>query len=132
LIDSGAELFGNFTSQPSTNRKGGANGFLALAVFDQPRNGGNGDGQISAEDSVYSDLRVWIDSNHDGISQPDELKTLAELGIRALSLRYTVNRKTDEFGNVFEFNGHVTMDRDAFAPGAPRRRATDVFLTYIH
>jgi hypothetical protein len=130
-IDDGAELFGNFTAQPATTDRNGKNGFLALAVFDQPDHGGNGDGQITEDDAIYADLRLWIDANHDGVSQPEELKTLSECGVRAISLRYVPSKKKDEFGNVFRFRSNVTMDRDAFEQGAMKRQATDVFLAFI-
>jgi len=134
-IDSGSELFGNVTPQPaspghSSKKDTQPNGFLALSVFDDAAHGGNGDGQITEDDAIYRDLRLWIDANHDGVSQPAELKSLADAGVRAISLHYTLGKKVDEFGNKFEFKGFVTLDNDLRPGGSIKRRAIDVFLTF--
>jgi len=123
-IDTGKELFGNFTDQP---RSDDPNGFLALAVFDNPTNGGNGDGVIDEHDAIWSRLRLWIDENHDGISQPEELHTLSELGVYSIGLKYVQTRRYDEFGNIFRYMGKLNPD------GEPRgdqvnRKVYDVIL----
>jgi hypothetical protein len=51
-IDDGLELFGTATDQPASDFP---HGFRALAMFDKPGMGGNGDGKLTAADS-YSPI----------------------------------------------------------------------------
>ena len=91
-IDSGDELFGNFTKISSKFIENKAqfaiNGFEALKEFDSTN-----DGVISNLDTKFGELKIWQDKNSNGISEKDELKSLDQLGIVSLSLKHT---KTDE------------------------------------
>jgi hypothetical protein len=121
MIDDFGELFGNMTRQPPS---GNPNGYIALAVFDDPANGGNGNGKIDPGDSVYDRLRIWIDSNHNGVSEPEELHSLRDLGVFQISLDYKLSNYEDGNGNRFRYKARIWDDA-----GRAHELCYDVFLT---
>lgn len=120
FIDDFSELFGDLTPQPPSSHP---NGYTALAVFDDPLNGGNGNGAIDPGDAVYRHLLVWIDSNHDGISQPNELHPLSELGIFRISLKHQLSSFVAGNGNAFRYRAAIWDDA-----GQSHDACYDVFL----
>ncbi len=133
IINNGTELFGNFTVQ-SVPATGDRNGFEALAVYD-----GNKDGLIDSRDGVYSELRLWQDSNHNGVSEPHELHRLDQLGVRLLDLKYKLSRRVDQYGNEFRYRAKIKDGRgeqlghwawDVFLVSSRRRGLLDGSLLW--
>ena len=97
-----------------------------MAVYDKTASGGNGDGRIDSGDAIFPQLRLWRDINHNGISEPAELRLLAGL-IGAIDLDYKESKHTDQFGNRFRYRAKVYDPRGEHAG----RWAWDVFLTVL-
>jgi hypothetical protein len=50
---------------------------------------------------------VWVDKNHNGVSDPGELLTLKQAGIQSISLKYDKNSWTDMYGNKFRYRASL-------------------------
>jgi hypothetical protein len=114
IVD-GTEMFGNLTQQPPSQNE---NGFAALAQYDS-----NGDGWIDKSDPIWPSLLLWVDENHNGISDTGELHAPDSLGVSRISVRYKEVGRVDANGNRFRYRAAID---DVGA-----RFAYDVFLMYL-
>lgn len=129
-ITSGRELFGNFTLP------GVGNGFAALRRMNLAENGGRERASVSSEDPLFARLLLWTDRNHNGISEPNELRPVGEK-ITDIGLSYSDHKRRDGHGNEFRYMGWVHVRT---APGRNKakgpeeeqlryRQVYDVFFT---
>ncbi|MGE4132760.1 MAG: hypothetical protein AB7F86_14040 [Bdellovibrionales bacterium] len=97
------ELFGDSTLGP--DRRFADNGYEALAKYDGRSADGRvrlarPDGYITRADAVFDRLRLWLDSNFDGVAQPSELASLQSEGISYIDLDYSSDyAEFDPHGN---------------------------------
>ncbi|MGB9992125.1 heme utilization protein, partial [Massilia sp. SM-13] len=79
VINDGSELFGSAVTLADGSKA--RDGYQALRELDS-----NGDGTLDARDTGFTQLKVWVDADGDGISQTGEVRVLGEAGIASLSL----------------------------------------------
>jgi hypothetical protein len=99
IIDDGSELFGNHTTP------GDQNGFEALATLSGNR--GVKD-YVDSDDPLFAKLLIWVDANHNGYSEPTELRPFSDLYTR-IGIGYQHHNRRDGFGNLFVWRGWAEM-----------------------
>nr|WP_318384901.1 calcium-binding protein [uncultured Enterobacter sp.] len=93
VINNGGELFGEFTLTESGERA--YEGIEALTDLDE-----NHDNRIDRNDSAWSSLTVWRDSNTNAITEEGELLSMAQAGISTISLDARSNYTDLGNGNI--------------------------------
>jgi hypothetical protein len=99
-IDDSSELLGNATPLVGGGRA--HNGFEALAQYDL-----NGDGVIDSSDAIWNNLLLWVDANHNGVTDAGELRSIRASSITAIETRHHWTGRHDQFGNRFGFEGQL-------------------------
>ena len=122
-IDDGTELFGGRTVAGQTN------GFAALLTL-MPQDRGDasqgGLSRIDENDPIWAHLLLWEDRNHDGRSDPGELRSVSDL-YTSISAEYDPFNRRDRYANTFQFRGTALWRHGS--PDVDRRRFIyDVFL----
>lgn len=97
-IDNGTELFGN-NSVLSSGQKA-ENGFEALKDLDS-----NHDGVFDNKDAAWNEVKVWKDSNQNGLVEDGELLTLEQANVSGMNLGYQDKDIVDENGNTIGQTG---------------------------
>lgn len=97
------QLFGNNTTGPDGTFA--SDGYAALSKFDGTSADGSwklaaADGMIDARDPIFSRLRLWLDTNRDGIGQANEMVSLQSAGLAYIDLTYSTRYgEVDAYGN---------------------------------
>jgi hypothetical protein len=124
-IDTGAELFGDFT--PLHGAPEGTlapNGFAALAALDA-----NGDGILDASDPAFAELKLWRDASQDGVSQGGEFISLTDAGIVSLNLTNLLKNQRLSNGNTLSREGSFTRADGTTSAMGEFKLAIDTFDT---
>jgi hypothetical protein len=108
VINDGSELFG--TSTALQNGSKAIDGYQALSEMDS-----NKDGVINSQDTSFSKLGVWIDSDSDGKTGNYELKSLTDLNITQLNLEAQITRDSNQGNLIGLTSSYQTADGSSHA-----------------
>lgn len=131
MIDDGTELFGNYSpAYPDEPLLRASDGFAALELLQGPQYGRSyADDRFDRRDALFRRLLLWTDRNHNGISEPDELRSAARAGLVAIGTEAVRSRRRDREGNEYRLKGESWWQA---AGGRVRRQVVwDVWLRSI-
>jgi hypothetical protein len=109
IINDGQELVG------SSAVDGAPTAVEALRIISNSHTG-----TINSEVPFFARLLLWTDQNHNGISEPSELRPASEI-LADVGMGYFRERRQDGNGNEYRFRGFVHVRT---APGVNRARDT--------
>lgn len=114
VIDDGSELFG--TATPTAMGNPARNGFVALAEFDA-----NLDAQIDEADPIWPSLLLWLDVDHDAVSQSDELFAVAASSVTTIEIPHRWKLRREKNGSYFAYEGNARL-------GSTRQSMREIFM----
>lgn len=117
-INDGTELFGGSTKL--ANGSIAKDGFEALKQYDS-----NQDNVIDVKDAVFSNLKLWVDTNHDAITDSGELHSLSEFNVLSINLNANNGSSLDN-GNLFGLMSNWT------STDGQTHQLTDVWFNTTH
>ncbi|MBK8570449.1 MAG: calcium-binding protein [Nitrosomonadales bacterium] len=88
----------------------------------------NLDGQMTAADSAFANLRVWRDLNQNGLSEAGELSTLTSLNITAINVAASSHTITVSNGNLITDQGSYTRGDGTVGTAGEIANSADVQL----
>jgi len=115
-VDNGTELFGTFTYP------GIGNGYNALERM-QRQSHGTGWGSVTSRDRLFARLLLWTDRNHNGVSEPSELRPTGDV-LANIGIGYQRFGEQDEHGNQYRFKGFVHV-RTGFGENPVKSKSDD-------
>jgi Ca2+-binding RTX toxin-like protein/GH24 family phage-related lysozyme (muramidase) len=101
IIDGINEMFA------SPSDYSGPTGFTQLSGLDS-----NHDGIIDSSDTNFSQLKIWVDTNQDGISQFNEMQTLTDAGIKSLNVSYLTGHSEVLNNQYFNYSSSEVIMTD--------------------
>jgi len=107
-IDGVHELFGGLSR---------GDGYAKLADLDS-----NGDGFVNADDQHYASLKVWQDTNMDGLTDEGEMSSAAVAGLNSISLEY-------QSKDIYQNNNLIGEISDAVVNGKTVE-AADIYFKF--
>jgi hypothetical protein len=122
IVDDGSELFG--TATPLANGLRAPNGFEALKELDS-----NHDHVIDSRDAIWPQLKLWRDSNHNGIAEPSEISSIVGSRVTAIAVPYAWTGLRDSYGNMFKYGSLVWVHTSGFSSFP--RPVFDIFFVSV-